>query len=149
MKYLLLFFILIYAAEIEAQSEWEKWGKEETAYSIQVPGKNEGADATNGFASGFLSILKSVYTFFISVPDGDNCPFYPSCSSFYVQAVNEEGIIKGTLMFADRFTRDMNFMKSHSRYSIHSSGKLFDPPRNYSLDEEKIIFSHSESRDKK
>ena len=144
------FLIITAAAPFYAQSEWERWEKAEVSYTISAQMHNEKENGVSKNApAGVLSILRSFYSFFISGPDGDNCPFYPSCSNFYVQAVNEEGIIKGTLMFADRFTRDLNFIKDHSRYQLHTSGKLFDPPGNYSLNEEKIFLSQSESRNKK
>lgn len=148
LKYAALLAILILTADLYAQTEWERWGKAEISYKIRVPAVNAEKNEDN-IASGALSILKSIYSFFISDLDGDNCPFYPSCSSFYVQSVREEGLIKGTLMFADRFTRDMNFLKEPSGYPLHAAGKFFDPPGNYALKEDKIILSQSESRDKK
>lgn len=148
LKYLTLLAILNCTADLSAQTDWERWGKAEISYRIPSPAVNAEKEEDN-IVSGALSILKSIYSFFISDLDGDNCPFYPSCSSFYVQSVREEGLIKGTLMFADRFTRDMNFIKDPSGYPLHAAGKFFDPPGNYALKEDKIILSPSESRDKK
>ncbi|MBU0475828.1 MAG: membrane protein insertion efficiency factor YidD [Bacteroidetes bacterium] len=91
-----------------------------------------------------MSFMQQSYSFLISDLDGDNCPFYPTCSSFFVQSVNETNIIKGTLMFADRFTRDSNIFKSRSHYPKHISGKLFDPIQNYLLTDSTIIFHSRE-----
>ena len=45
------------------------------------------------------------YKEFLSSQDGDNCSFTPSCSEFAVLAVKEKGILKGSVMFFDRYTR--------------------------------------------
>jgi len=135
---------------LKAQTDWEKWGRAETSYLIKTDTFTEESKIENpGFLAGALSVLRDTYAFFISDHDGDNCPFYPSCSNFYVQAVKEAGIIKGTLMFADRFTRDINIFKDVSRYPRHRSGRLFDPPQNYTLYEDKIIYHPSETTYKK
>ncbi|MBL8026911.1 MAG: membrane protein insertion efficiency factor YidD [Fibrobacteres bacterium] len=45
------------------------------------------------------------YQNFISTQDGDNCSFHPSCSHYAKTAIKSKGIIKGTLMSADRLIR--------------------------------------------
>ncbi len=132
------------------QNEWSKWGRAEISYTIKSENGNSEAGISNpGFITSVLSVLRSGYAFLISDVDGDNCPFYPSCSNFFVQSVNEEGLIKGAFMFADRFTRDMNFLKSPAQYPMHVSGRFYDPPRNRALEEDKIIYYPSETTVKK
>ena len=58
----------------------------------------------------FVDRFTHAYWILISDVDGDNCPFSPSCSSFFVESVKETNIFQGTLMFADRLTRDTNFL---------------------------------------
>ena len=41
-------------------------------------------------------------------------------------------------MFADRFTRDINFFDKAMNYPFLKRGKLFDPPQNYTLNPESI-----------
>lgn len=134
------FLIIFFSAMISsAQTDWVKWGVVQVSYEI----KNSDAQ-TNG--SGFMASLRKGYKFLISNHDGDNCPFYPSCSQFYVEAVNNSGFVKGTLMFADRFTRDLNFFKGWKHYPIDDkTGKFFDPSYNYTLNPNAIQFLSAES----
>ena len=136
MKILLVFFIMVNF--VTAQVDWVKWGKTEKSFydesiSNSINNKNE-----NSFL--ILLLLKESYSFFISDLDGDNCPFYPTCSNFFVASVTETNIIKGSLMFADRFTRDTNLFKSSEHYARHSSGRLYDPINNYLLTDTTIIY---------
>jgi putative component of membrane protein insertase Oxa1/YidC/SpoIIIJ protein YidD len=135
---------------IYSQTDWERWGKADVSYTIEKAEYTEETKVENpGLAAGALSLVREVYAFFISDHDGDNCPFYPSCSNYYVQAVKEAGIIRGTLMFADRFTRDLNMFKRPNQYPTHISGRFYDPPKNHALTEDKIIFIPSETTVKK
>ncbi len=123
---------------ISAQTEYVKWEAKSIPYKLETKDDYQIAAPIYGTAPKIVSAAKSVYKFMISDLDGDNCPFYPSCSQFYVDAVNETGILKGTLMFVDRFARDINFLKGWNHYPLHSSGKFFDPAHNYSLNPQKI-----------
>jgi putative component of membrane protein insertase Oxa1/YidC/SpoIIIJ protein YidD len=91
-----------------------------------------------------LKTFVNGYWFFISGVDGDNCPFQPSCSSFFVESVKETNLIQGILMFADRFTRDINFYKREEHYPRAGNGRYFDPASLYTLKKEKIsdLFFH-------
>ncbi|MFO7445519.1 MAG: membrane protein insertion efficiency factor YidD [Ignavibacteriaceae bacterium] len=133
-KYLLLLFTLLIVSpgNIFSQSKTEKWGKAEVIYTL--PSNSEKRDyAIKGESAGEI-ISKSfinTYWFFISDIDGDNCPFHPSCSSFFAESVSKTGLITGTLMFADRFTRDINIINRRGKYPLHKSGKYYDPPSLY------------------
>jgi len=116
-----------------SQTDWESWNKAENNY--QLPNnfrhRDYSFDSDNP-AKFFVKSLTNTYWFFISDVDGDNCPFSPSCSSFFVQSVEETNIAKATLMFFDRFTRDLNiFKKGH--YPRTEDGYFYDPPVLYSL----------------
>ena len=137
MKIILLW--MLFAALLRAQTDWERWSAAEVSYEITGSSADGRTSSGNAAGTGLLGMAKSAYTFFISDHDGDNCPFYPSCSNFFVQAVNETNIFQGLLMFADRFTRDSNFFKYRGMYPVHKSGKFFDPVCNYKLDPEKIL----------
>jgi putative component of membrane protein insertase Oxa1/YidC/SpoIIIJ protein YidD len=132
---IILLIIIVFTSFVTAQTDWNRWVKAEVDYSIKLDGVDK-----HGDSSSTMSILKDGYSFLISDLDGDNCPFYPTCSSFYVQSVSQTNIIKGTLMFADRFTRDSNLFKTNEHYPIHVSGKLYDPSYNYQLEDSTIIF---------
>jgi putative component of membrane protein insertase Oxa1/YidC/SpoIIIJ protein YidD len=141
MKKILLITVFLSVC-LQAQTDWERWEKVDFVSQFQNLGKGENETLQK---SSFLSVLKDSYSFLISDLDGDNCPFYPTCSNFFVHAVHETNILKGTLMFADRFTRDSNLFKSKLHYAYHISGKLYDPIDNYLLADSSIIFH---SRDK-
>ncbi len=139
------FYIFLFSCSLlSAQVDRQKW--EAKQVSFQLPSFSE-SELTQGSSAsiGILKSLKSVYSFFISDLDGDNCPFSPSCSNFFIDAVKETNLFSGTLMFADRFTRDMNIFKSNSHYSLHKSGKYFDPVYKYTLNLQSIKFNSAEN----
>ena len=140
MKYILLIYLFI-SINLLAQTDWERWGKTEIDYKLPQTKseRNYSFAGDNIFEIGAKSLINT-YWFFISDVDGDNCPFTPSCSSFFIQSVKEENIIKGTLMFVDRFTRDINFVKRHEHYPRIKGGRYYDPPSLYSLNESKIKY---------
>lgn len=133
--------MLIVCKNYYAQTDWVRWDAEVIPYKIGDQTDRFKTNENRNSSSGIISLIRNTYGFFISDLDGDNCPFYPSCSNFFVQSVAEGGLIKGSLMFSDRFMRDMNLFKSKNHYPIHKSGKFFDPPINYILSQEKIKYS--------
>ena len=134
-----LFIIVVLTINVAAQTDWNRWKKAEVDYSIKLVGTDR-----EDSSSSTLTILEDGYSFLISDLDGDNCPFYPTCSSFFVESVSETNIVKGTLMFADRFTRDSNLFKTHEHYPTHVSGKFYDPTYNYLLMDSSIIYHSRE-----
>jgi len=137
MKKVILIYIL-FSIHLQAQTDWIRWEKEYPNFQIKNDEVHKSKLLEN---NSFLSILKKSYSVLISDLDGDNCPFYPTCSSFFVQAVQETNILKGTLMFADRFTRDSNLFKSKFHYPYHISGKFYDPITNYFMLDSTITFN--------
>jgi putative component of membrane protein insertase Oxa1/YidC/SpoIIIJ protein YidD len=139
----MIFAILLFVSSISvAQADWERWGKVDVEYYNSEEVKE--SELQNS-SSSILTILKGGYSFLISDLDGDNCPFYPTCSNFFVESVSETNVFQGTLMFVDRFTRDTNLFKLHEHYAVHSSGRLYDPTKNYRLIDSTIIY-HSRNR---
>ncbi|PKL88604.1 MAG: hypothetical protein CVV23_09255 [Ignavibacteriae bacterium HGW-Ignavibacteriae-2] len=122
------------------QNDWNKWGKAEINYQLPVQSKNKNTISRKNIGLLILTSLNTTYSFFISELDGDNCPFYPSCSAFFIESVEETNLIKGFLMFGDRFTRDTNIFKRLPYYPSHISGKLYDPVNNYKLDKNQIKY---------
>ncbi|MBU1097360.1 MAG: membrane protein insertion efficiency factor YidD [Bacteroidetes bacterium] len=122
------------------QNDWNKWGKAENNYQLPVQHKNKNTISRKNIGLLILTSLNTTYSFFISELDGDNCPFYPSCSAFFIESVEETNLIKGFLMFGDRFTRDTNIFKRLPYYPLHISGKLYDPVNNYKLDKNQIKY---------
>lgn len=134
---LLISFLFI--TEIScAQTEWVKWEYQQVSYELPAQQHHDYTIDKSSFGLSILSVARNAYYFFISDLDGDNCAFSPSCSTFYLQAIKETSIFKGTLMFADRFTRDINFFKGSNNYQLLSTNKFFDPAYNYTLHSAKI-----------
>jgi putative component of membrane protein insertase Oxa1/YidC/SpoIIIJ protein YidD len=141
MKILLLniFLFILFQLNIFAQTDWEKWDKAETDYSLEDNFRSRGYNFKSENAGEFiLKSAASAYWFFISDVDGDNCPFRPSCSVFLLDAVKETNIVQGSLMFADRFTRDLNIFKKR-KYPLAESKHYYDPVTLYTLSD-KINF---------
>ena len=137
----LIFFVSV----TQAQTDWVKWEAKQISYEIKKnPGNTVQANVA-GITAKIVNAAKVVYKTMFSDLDGDNCPFHPSCSQFYADAVGETNLLKGTLMFIDRFTRDINFFKGFNEYLKYSSNKFFDPAVNYTLDQNKIIFQTSDN----
>ncbi|PKL81718.1 MAG: hypothetical protein CVV24_13840 [Ignavibacteriae bacterium HGW-Ignavibacteriae-3] len=130
--------LLFIVPEFCAQTDWVKWNAAPVSYQIPALERQDYTLDRSGFGMTVLSVVRNGYYFFISDLDGDNCAFSPSCSSFYLQSVKETSIFKGTLMFADRFARDINFFKGSNKYHKLPAGKYFDPAYNYTLHSEKI-----------
>jgi len=120
---LILFFFL--SAILFAQSEFKRWEKVEENYLI-----NKLQRQNYNYSFDVISGLQIFYKTVISDLDGDNCPFEPSCSNFFVQAYKETNLIQASLMFADRFMRDTNIF-NRDNYLPNANGKRIDPIDNY------------------
>lgn len=133
---ILIRVLLLYSMSIvlNAQTDWEYWNASKPSYT-QEPTENPALDnEPKGITARIASGAKSVYSFLISDLDGDNCPFHPTCSEFFVQSARRTNIFRSVLMFADRFTRDMNLGKGTKQYLLSTEGRFLDPVENYLLD---------------
>ena len=137
MKSFFLFFFLSVTL-LSAQTELVKWESQQVSYELPAHQSHDYSIDKSSFGLSILSVARNAYYFFVSDLDGDNCAFSPTCSAFFIQAVKETSIIKGTLMFADRFTRDINFFKGSNHYPLLPTNKFFDPAYNYTLHSAKI-----------
>jgi putative component of membrane protein insertase Oxa1/YidC/SpoIIIJ protein YidD len=135
-KTLALLFLI--SLGLNAQSDWERWEAKEPDFKIKSPYYSTRLYDNSNSGMEILTAVRNGYAFLISDHDGDNCPFYPSCSRFFVLSVKETNFLQGLLMFADRFTRDTNIFKNFNKYPKHKSGKLYDPVFLYTLDAENL-----------
>jgi putative component of membrane protein insertase Oxa1/YidC/SpoIIIJ protein YidD len=128
-----IFLLIVLLTSLSAaQTERDKWSKSEDPYLISYEVyQNDYSFNTGSLSGNLVQPFILLYRFVISDQDGDNCPFYPSCSHFYVEAVKETNIVTGTLMFGDRFTRDMNFIDRKGRYPFTVNKRFYDPPGLY------------------
>ncbi len=138
---IVLIILFLSAANIFGQTDWIKWGK--ASYSYQVKDNFQYRDYSFDNKNAGRFLLKSftnAYWFFISDVDGDNCSFSPTCSNFFVQSVEKTNIVQGTLMFFDRFTRDMDIFGKVGNYPRVPDGHFYDPPSLYFLSSDSIKY---------
>lgn len=139
----LFYFLIIIFLTTSAFCQLDnlKWKKTELPYEKPTKQTHRDYSFEADNAGEFITkSLTNAYWFFISDVDGDNCPFSPSCSSFFLQSTKETNVFQASLMFFDRFTRDMNIAKGHNHYPRISTGYYYDPPHNYTLNQRKIKF---------
>ena len=55
--------------------------------------------------SGFLLLVIKLYQYLISPVLGNNCRFYPSCSSYTKEAIEVHGPLKGVYLGARRIIK--------------------------------------------
>jgi putative component of membrane protein insertase Oxa1/YidC/SpoIIIJ protein YidD len=139
-----IFFILLFSActaNISAQTDWVKWEKANMSYSNDNEQlKRDYSISGESFSEAALKSLASAYWFFISDLDGDNCPFRPSCSNFFIGAVKETNLPHGVLIFFDRFTRDLNIFNRANKYPHFGAKYYYDPVSLYTFVEDKIHY---------
>jgi putative component of membrane protein insertase Oxa1/YidC/SpoIIIJ protein YidD len=124
-----------------------KWGAVEPEYAPErVRSEREYSFEFEGVLDALATTTIYGYRFFFSDVDGENCPFRPSCSQFFVEASRRYGVVHGGLMFADRFTRDATIVKSAAQYGAPEGGKYVDPPERYSAIEADALDSHERGR---
>ena len=150
MKFTLI-FILFFVINIFPQddkllrqdkdsTDWQKWGKANYYYEIDDKPVSRKRNYSINEENPGETLLKSaadIYWIFISDVDGDNCSFNPTCSSFFIEAVKRTNILQGTLMFSDRFTRDLNLFKLN-HYPRIKDGHFYDPVSLYTLNSKYI-----------
>lgn len=139
-KLLFVLFLIVFTGKSFCQLESLKWTKQEISYTKSDHFKSHNYSFQSDDAGEFMKkSFVNAYWFFISDVDGDNCPFRPSCSTFFIDATEDTNIFQGTLMFSDRLMRDFNPFKNN-HYPIDKSGHYYDPSINYSLSSEKIKY---------
>jgi putative membrane protein insertion efficiency factor len=72
-------------------------------------------------------LLIRFYQIFISPTKGQQCPMYPTCSQFGLEAFNRFGPILGWVLTADRLHRCGHDLKYYKRRKIKGILKFLDP----------------------
>jgi len=88
----------------------------------------EQAVETSCVKLAFLGSIRLYQKWVSSVGGPDRCGFRPSCSVYGYTAIEEEGLVIGLLMTADRLTRCNVFKGPGPDYTLLPYGKLYDPP---------------------
>ena len=139
MKIIFIVILISTSISINAQTDWQRWSANEVSYELPQFEKKDYSFDRSGFITSTISVFKNTYYFLISDLDGDNCPFHTTCSNFFVQSVKTTNIFQGSLMFADRFTRDLNLFKK-GNYPYSKNGKYYDSVQNYKLLQNEINY---------
>jgi len=143
-KKIIIFFISFFMYPLLSfpQTDWIKWEKADFDYRKpnNYRHRDYSLDNDSSVSRYVVKATANIYWYFISDLDGDNCPFRPSCSAFFVESSKQTNIFQGTLMFFDRFTRDINIYKRHEHYPRVTDGYYYDPVSLYTLDENKIYY---------
>lgn len=71
----------------------------------------------------------NIYKGFFSSQDNPSCVFHPSCSEFSVQALQQKGLLLGTLYTFDRLSRCHRFIKPDQYVFDPSKQRFYDPVR--------------------
>ena len=141
-KKILFISLVLFPILLFSQSDWVKWEKADFDYrkSNEYRHRDYSYDNDSSASQYVVKTTANVYWYFVSDLDGDNCPFRPSCSAFFVESSKHTNVFQGTLMFLDRFTRDFNIYKRHKHYPRVMDGYYYDPVSLYTLDESKIKY---------
>lgn len=73
-------------------------------------------------ATGF-----NTYKKFFSSQDNPSCVFHPSCSSYSVQAMQQKGLLVGTMFTFDRLSRCHRFIKTNQYIYDPAKQRFYDP----------------------
>lgn len=136
----LIFSLIISAspdlsAQLYSEEENTVWSARKPEYQSELKPAGKIYNLQFNSLSDYLTV-PLIYTYWIAIsePDGDKCPFHPSCSSFLMNSIDAEGLFTGTILFFDRFTRDANIVNRREHYPLFSHGKYFDAHNVYLLD---------------
>lgn len=141
MKHEILLFFIVLSVCTYSQTDWNKWEKAELSYLKMIDAETRDYKiGGENIAEVIANTLTSSYWFLVSDVDGDNCPFKPSCSTFFVEVIKETNLLQGTVMFFDRFTRDMNIFNRDNKYPRFSNKYYYDPVSLYTLENNRIQY---------
>jgi Domain of unknown function DUF37. len=113
------------------QFSGQAWQPKEVDYGVEIPPGPEFHKLEGSLPEVSVKLFVNAYRLIISNPDGERCPFSPSCSRFFVEAVKQTNIFEAILLSSDRLIRDTSAGNRLSQYSIDATGHLIDPPSRY------------------
>lgn len=96
------------------------------AYTITTPLTPSTGTYRVGLTSVLVGASFNFYKKFITSQDMSNCPFYPSCSQFMLEAVSSNGVF-GFFQGLERLRRCTSAEHKRDQYETLSNGKHYDP----------------------
>lgn len=108
----------------DGSEDWDPW------QFTQVAAVETGAPPLHALSpqSAFLSSLFWVYRNVISPVNGSNCPMYPSCSRFSLEAISELNPVEGFLATMDRLHRCGHDLHFYDLVLLDDKWLRYDPP---------------------
>ncbi len=122
---LMVFFLLSYPLFSQA------WQPAVVDYTEEMPVRKKYYEISGNVSEVAFKLLVNGYRLLISEPDGDNCPFTPSCSRFFIESLRQTNVVEAVLLASDRLIRDTSFGNKFRHYHTDKFGKLIDPPSRY------------------
>ncbi|MGQ9614860.1 MAG: membrane protein insertion efficiency factor YidD [Spirochaetota bacterium] len=127
LKYLvMIFFVLLLSFRTQVSE-----GAELTARDVLL--KYEGLSGDfifkdrQNLAGDLLKFIVDFYQKRISIQNESRCLFYPTCSDFYIKAIDAYGVFRATLMVIDRLLyREGEWSVKYYSY-MEASGRYYDP----------------------
>ena len=95
-------------------------------YKIATPVSPSQGTYRVGLTSVLVGASFNFYKKFITSQDMSNCPFYPSCSQFMLEAVSTNGVF-GFFQGVERLRRCTSAEHKRDQYETLSNGKHYDP----------------------
>lgn len=110
-----IIFILLFTTFNFMSYSWAQeieplfWNKKDINYIKEVV--SDKVFYEHSEEKSFIHLSFNLYKELISKFDGENCPFIPSCSEFFLEAYKRTNIINSILLLSDRFQREINPFK--------------------------------------
>jgi len=78
----------------------------------------------------FVGSLIGFYKKYIGPVDGSNCPSYPTCSQYSLNAIRKHGVLIGLIMTADRLMHEYDEIRIAPLVKVNDSRQAYDPVEN-------------------
>ncbi|MCO4745626.1 MAG: membrane protein insertion efficiency factor YidD [Proteobacteria bacterium] len=117
--------ILLWATlTLGAESDWGPWGDRWAPVGdVEAVERHEHEPA---------GAFESLYRWYRQLPDksAGGCPYYPTCSGYFILNVRENGPLLAGLYTWDRLMREYPFMEKADHYPLvtpHGTPRFYDP----------------------
>lgn len=88
---------------------------------------NKGPSVNNSHESPVSLSPFTLYQKYVTAIDGRDCPSFPSCSTYAVQAVQRFGLFRGTLLAIDRLIHESDQIYRGPFIKTAKGLRLYDP----------------------
>jgi putative membrane protein insertion efficiency factor len=92
--------------------------------------KNASAESSSSAGGALLIGAVRFYQRHLSPVLGNQCPMYPSCSAYSIEAIKKHGFFMGTMMMTDRLIRESTEMELSPMIKVHDEFRYYDPVTN-------------------